>query len=87
MLASCRCRYVEAGEERRETCRIYESSCRVDVINTGALRGKNTCTYSGAMPNNTAVMNNDITPPKNVTFSLVRTIFADCHEAESEVIR
>lgn len=44
-------------------------------------------TYCGYMPNIRAVDRRDMTPKKNVIFSRVRTIFADCQDAVSDVMR
>lgn len=48
---------------------------------------KNVCTYCGAYANRSAVTKSDCTPKKNVSFSKVRTTFAECNACESEAIR
>lgn len=44
-------------------------------------------TYCGAIPNMSAVMSRDMTPPKKEILSRVRTTFAECHDAVSDVMR
>lgn len=44
-------------------------------------------THCGAIPNRSAVIRRDMTPPKKDILSRVRTTLADCHEAVNDAMR
>ena len=44
-------------------------------------------TYCGHIPNIRAEERSDMTPKKKVIFSRVRTVLAECHVVDKDVIR